>query len=140
MLRYPIFQQSLVTSAAQTASGDSGLIEIGTLDFEKITIVIPVTAASGTTPTLDIYIQQSLDGGTTFTDMAHLPQVTAAVTNPYHVSLAHGGGSVISAGVGDATIAANTIGGGIISRFIKVKWVIGGTTPSFTFAATLYAA
>lgn len=40
-------------------------------------VVIPVTVVSGTTPTLDVVIQESDDSGTNYYDIYHFPRITA---------------------------------------------------------------
>lgn len=131
--------KTLVASAARTASGNSGAITLSDGPFDDIIIEVDVTAASGTTPTLDIYVQETLDG-TNYVDVAHFTQITAALTNKARVALKRGNLSdAIKEGIGDATVAANTLGLPLMTDKGRVKWVIGGTTPSFTFSVTSYA-
>lgn len=66
-----------------------------------------VTAASGTTPTLDLTIQDSPDGVTWYNRQA-FTQVTGATTQSQRIEY--------------------------FGRFLRVNAVIGGTTPSFTFS------
>jgi hypothetical protein len=140
MLRRPLKTQNLVPSAARTTSGDSGAIVINDMDMSNVLIRLSVSAASGTSPTLDVYFQQSLDGGSTWVDVAHYPQVTSALTNPHYVSLAVGASNAINASVGDGTIAANSLGTSLVSNVWRIKWTIGGTSPSFTFAVDAFYA
>jgi hypothetical protein len=139
-LRRPLKTLNLVPSAARTSSGNTSAIVINDMDMENLLVKLSVTAASGTSPTLDVYFQQSLDGGSTWVDVAHYPQVTGTLTNPHYLSLAAGAANAISSGVGDATIAANSLGTSLVSNVWRVKWVIGGTSPSFTFAVDAYYA
>ncbi len=102
----------VVDSAARTTSGDSGLLE-GYGPAESLRIQLDVTAASGLSPTLDVVIEDSLDG-TTFNTVGTFTQATAA------------GRQVID----------------ITSPFtdrLRLRWTIGGSTPSFTFAVDLFA-
>ncbi|GIW67880.1 MAG: hypothetical protein KatS3mg096_748 [Candidatus Parcubacteria bacterium] len=139
-LRRPLKTQNLVPSAARTTSGNSGAIVINDMDMKNVLVRLSVSAASGTSPTLDVYFQQSLDGGQTFVDVAHFLQVTAALTNPHYLNLAVGANNSISSGVGDGTIAANSLGTSLVSNVWRIKWVIGGTSPSFTFAVDAFYA
>lgn len=51
-------------------------------DSDNIIVKVPVTSVNGTSPLVDIYVQTSDDGGTTWYDLAHLPTVTqSAITN-----------------------------------------------------------
>ena len=70
--------------------------------------VVSITASSGTGQTLDLVVQESVDTGTTYTDVYHCERLT---------------------GVGALVIPPLPIFG--IRRY---AWTIGGTTPSFTFA------
>jgi len=140
MLRRPLKTQNLVASAARTADGDSGAIVINDMDMSNVLIKLSVSAASGTSPTLDVYFQQSLDGGSTWVDVAHYPQVTGALTNPHYLNLSVGADNSIKSGVGDGTITANTLGTSLVSNVWRVKWVVGGTSPSFTFAVDAFYA
>jgi hypothetical protein len=137
-LRRPFKTQNLVPSVARTTSGNSGAIVITDVDIENLLIRLSVSAASGTSPTLDVYFQQSLDGGNTFVDVARFPQVTSALTNPHYANIAVGGDNTIRSSVGDGTISASTTGTCLVSNVWRVRWVIGGTSPSFTFAVDAF--
>lgn len=97
-----------VASAAVTASGNSGALT-GYGAATSLRAQLNVTAASGTTPTLDVVIEDSVDGGATWNTVGTFTQKTASsrevvnVTNPF----------------GDQ---------------LRVRWTVGGTTPNFTFA------
>lgn len=106
---------TFLPSAARTTSGTQDLSP-GIGDYDRVAIYVPVTAASGTTPTLDIVLEDSPDNGTTWFTVATATQLTA---------------------VGQAAIRL-----GINTAFagrLRLRWTIGGTTPSFTFSA-LFAA
>lgn len=97
-----------VTSLARTTSGNSGTVAD---DYgNTIASIINVTATSGTGQTLDIALEQSSDGGTTWQAIYHLRRI---------------------AGTGAITVPKMTING---RR--RWSWVIAGTTPSFTFSIT----
>lgn len=96
----------VLSSAARTASGTSGAVAID--PGANVHVVLNTTAASGTTPTLDVSLEWSLDGGTTWAAPGDaFAQVTAA-------------------GVAMKSIPAK-------APLARVRWVIGGTSPSFTF-------
>jgi hypothetical protein len=95
-----------VTSLARTASGNSGTVAD---DYgNTIAAIINVTAVSGTTPTLDIVLEQSSDGGTSWQPIYHARRITTTST---------------------LSIPKMTING---RR--RWSWTIAGTTPSFTFS------
>lgn len=130
--------QTLVSSASKTASGNSGAL---TLDgnFDRAVIELAVTAVTGSSPTLDLYIQETLDG-TNYVDVCAFTQVTAALTNPHRVVLnSIDVADALKEGVGDATTAAGNLGMPLVTNKVRVKWVLGGTSPDFTLAVTSYA-
>lgn len=95
-----------VASAARTTSSNSGIIvsKVGAV----LSGLVNVSAASGTTPTLDLVLQESYDNGVTFQDIWHCERITGVTT---------------------AFIPAIPLGGR--RRWL---WTIAGTTPSFTFS------
>jgi hypothetical protein len=139
-LRKPLKTRNLVPLGARTSSGDSGAITINDVEIRNLLIRLSVTAASGTSPTLDIFFQQSLDGGNTWVDVARFPQVTGALSNPHYLSLSVGADNRIASSVGDGTIPANSIGTSLVSSVWRIRWNIGGTSPSFTFAVDAFYA
>jgi hypothetical protein len=95
-------------SAARTASGNSGTLS-GYGAAKTLRAQLDVTAASGTTPTLDVVVEDSVDGGTNWNTVGTFAQKTTTgrevinVTTPF-------------------------------SDDLRVRWTIGGGTPSFTFS------
>lgn len=96
---------TLQPSGAQTASG-AGITHGLADDIEQLVVFLNVTAASGTTPTLVVTVQESPDG-VEWAYLGAFAQQTAVGTN--ELSFAQ------------------------VAEFVRVSWVIGGTTPSFTF-------
>lgn len=100
------FSPAAIPSAARTTTGNGVAYETG--DRTEVRgLVLDVTAASGTTPTLDVSVQTS-DDNVTWRTLASFGQKTA-VSNQ-HLSVAG------------------------LDRFMRFSWVIAGTTPSFTFS------
>lgn len=97
-----------VPSAARTTTGTSGVITAVT-PTEALRAQLDVTAAAGTSPTLDVVIQDSLDGGATWNTVGTFAQKTVAGREVINVTAP-------------------------FSPLLRVSWTIGGTTPSFTFA------
>jgi hypothetical protein len=69
-----------------------------------------VSAHSGSTPTLDVIIEDSADGSTGWATIATFPQVTTT-DQALRVEIA-----------------------GTVKQYIRAAWTIGGSTPSYTFA------
>lgn len=102
-----------VPSAARTTSGNSGtLTSYGAA--KTLRAQLNVTAATGTGPTLDVIIQDSVDGGATWNTIGTFAQATAVnrqvinITTPF-------------------------------TPLLRVSWTIAGGTPSLTFAVDWYA-
>lgn len=123
----PHSRKELVASAARTASDTSELFK-HIQNFTSATVCLKVTAKSGTSPTLDVYIQKQLPSGS-YTDVAHLTQATD--TGEWYVDLVAAGN--IASAAQDAAISAGSVKSCLLGSAWRVKWVLGGTNPSFTF-------
>lgn len=110
----------ILASAARTATGTSDAV-CDLAPFTKYAMQLVVSAASGTTPTLDATWQHSIDGGTTWFTVVAFTQRTAAA-NELKVE------SEVEAGTAE-----------VWGDCMRVSYVIGGTTPSFTFRMDLFA-
>lgn len=102
---------TLAASAARTATGNGTGVdpEVCSGGLAKL----DVTAASGTSPTLNAKVQALAADGTTWVDVATFTQATG-VTSQY-------------------------LAVPITGRQVRATWTIGGTTPSFTFSLTVEA-
>lgn len=96
----------LVASAARTATGTGDTAEMG--EKSCMRLKLDVTAASGTTPTLDVIVETSPDGADNWQTVATFAQKTAVSS--------------------ELNVFPGT------DRFVRAKWTIAGTTPSFTFS------
>lgn len=97
-----------VASAARTTTGNGTAFD--TAGIDSLNALLVISAASGTTPTLDLVLQTTADG-TNYYTAGSFPQQTTTQAG-------------ISRVIGDL---------GTLSRW---AWTIAGTTPSFTFAVT----
>lgn len=112
-------------ASASTAAGDT---VNGMGAFDAITILATLTGATG--GTLDVYLQSSWDGGTTWYDLVHFTQLAAAgAARTYKATLALsttittvGKGSVGTPGV---ALAANTVAAGHWGDQIRAVYVAG---------------
>lgn len=96
-----------VASAARTTSGNSGTLDAES--FGVASLLLDVTAASGTTPTLNVTVEES-DDGTTWRQVGTFAQKTAVSNERKSFAIS--------------------------APKYRVTWTIGGTTPSFTFSVT----
>jgi hypothetical protein len=110
----PVFADVALTSAARTASAASGPVAVSGATADAL-VTVHCTAASGTSPTLDVALEESADGAS-----------WSAVPN---------------SGTTQLTAAGNRVAGAKVTKnFVRVAATIGGTTPSFTFSATVWIA
>jgi hypothetical protein len=91
-------------NGALTASGNSLTFDLG--DAEQIVATLDVSAASGTSPTLDVVIEDSADGSVwntlaTFTQKTTIATEVLRITNAFH-------------------------------NRVRAKYTLGGTSPNFT--------
>lgn len=102
----------LLPSAARTTSGTSSVVG-GFGDRISLRAQVEVTAASGVSPTLDVVIEDTLDG-TNWNPVGTFTQRTAAAREVVNIT-------------------------GLFTDRLRVRWTVGGTTPSFTFSVVGYA-
>ncbi len=111
-------------SAARTASG------VGTSAVNAVgrgaMIQVAVTAHSGTTPTLVVKVQGSVDG-VNFFDIDATNAATASINTDANF--------VIRVYPGLPTVAAGSCNSPL-PRFWRLARTIGGSSPSFTFSTT----
>lgn len=139
--RIVIVPQRTVSAAGTTNSVKTLPSEIS--KYTSCILALNVTAQSGTSPTLDIYVQQefpiaastdaalSVPSGTSvWNDFVHFTQV-AGTTGTWFATVT-GGSNTIGA-LKDAALSAGTAINGAIGSSWRVKEVVGGTSPSFTY-------
>jgi len=93
---------------ARTTNGNTYAAPLATDYGSVITFFLDVTAVSGTAPTLDVYIDIQDPVSGKWVNQDKFPQVTATGTWALSVY--------------------------VRSNKYAVRWVLGGTTPSFTFS------
>jgi hypothetical protein len=90
---------------------------------------------TGGAPTLDVYLQTTFDGGTTWQDIAHYQFTTSAVKRLFSIcgSVA---GPTTSVAPSDAALSGDTVVQGPWGDKLRAKWVFaaGGSTGSYTLA------
>lgn len=120
-----------------TANTTSAIFNLGE-GYTSWKVLLKVTAASGTSPTLNTYIQDAMilaDGTDAFTDFISMTQLTTTSECWTRVT---GSGEEMHA-ASDAALAAGQIRNGPVPSRIRVKFVKGGTNPSFTVELRLEA-
>jgi len=99
----------LLPSAARTSGGNTVDIDVGRFLYGEI--CIDITAVSGTDPTLDVYIEGK-----------------DQYTGKYKVLFSHTGLNSVQTIWDTITLLA--------FRYLRVRWIISGTSPSFTFSVS----
>ncbi len=103
-------------SATYTASGSSASLNVP-LAITTAAVDVNVTAASGTSPTLALYLdRQGADGIW------------------YNVWTSS---SITAAGTASTSVGPGCVTGAVLTGAIRLRWVLGGTSPSFTFSASI---
>jgi len=102
-------------SAAQTASGMSATLAVGA--YREMLVAVNVSAVAGTSPTLTLAVDSLGADGVWYT-LWTSASITAV------------GQTIASLGVEAPTNTA-------FGASVRLRWTIGGTTPSFTFSASI---
>jgi hypothetical protein len=100
-------------SSTRTSSGNTSDIDVS--NYRSIRFLLKVTSVSGTSPTLDVYIEGKYDQ-----------------TGDYEVLLQRTGVNA------NGTYFMGQVDN-LVFRNIRIRWVIGGTSPSFNFTVTAMA-
>lgn len=108
----PASTVTLLASAARTTTASATAIP-GFAAAAKLVLQLNVTAASGTAPTLDVVVQDTVDG-TNYSTIATFTQATAVTREVIRLSTP-------------------------FTDSLRVVYTIGGVTPSFTFAVVTWA-
>jgi uncharacterized protein YdbL (DUF1318 family) len=134
----------LLASAARASSGNSGAITLASRlgrSLKAAAFQLNVTAAATDVgDTLDVYIQHSTDGGSTFDDFIHFTQVLG--NGGAKRFIAHWVGLLTPTTAlhapNDAALAAG-VSQGPIGDTLRVKWVVvdADADASFTFGVTV---
>lgn len=104
---------TLKSSGATTGSSQSSYFDVQ--GYLEGIVYLDITASGGTSPTLDVVVETTPDDGGTQTAFTH-------------TSFAQ------KTGTGQDTKAITNFG-----KWLRVKWTVGGTSPTFTFRVILIA-
>jgi hypothetical protein len=139
MPEYTTFRHNatLLASAARTTTGNNQTAtqtaQQGIGPFRWASIMLNATAASGSSPTLNVRIQLLLPDDSTWMDFVSFPQLTSTGTRVAIKSFPTAADdSIVTPGSGALT--ANTEIAVPLGGEWAAHWTIGGSSPSFTFA------
>lgn len=122
----------VLTNAARGTSSDSGTLT-GYGSFKSCLFEVWVTAASGTNPTLDVYLDTVTNGSSGWTNIGHYTQFITTGRRMINVTTYNPSLATDFDATSDA--AAGVVRQIDFGSSIRIRWVIGGTnSPSFNFA------
>ena len=141
-------QSQALVAAGTVVSGAPGSTTSAVLTLplaDSYAFVLNVTAITGTSPTLDVALQVTPDGGTTWFDWLRWAEVTGntAVTRRMIVQPIQGRGeaateAAITAGTTNSVLIQNVPMPGALSQ-IRFRYTIGGTSPNYTLGIFMFA-
>lgn len=105
---YYTVHETLAPSVARTANGQSEPLDVS--EYLEAQVLLDITAVAGTSPTFDLVIEASHDKASWVTHTAFAQKTGAGK---------------------DLKTLSN------LGRFLRARWTLGGTTPSFTCSVQL---
>jgi hypothetical protein len=100
----------IIESSTKTTNGSSNIVKADGGEFARVQL--NVVGVAGTSPTMDVTVEDSVDNGLTFNPIGNFTRKTTTARE------------VIS-------IAAP------FAETLRISWAIAGTNPSFTFSVDL---
>lgn len=126
----PTRQIDLSSTSPASATTTAGTAVTGLGGYRSMSVYAKLTGATG--GTLDVYLQYSPDGGTTWVDYAHFPQISAgasAIYRVWNVSKSAQQTSLATVGTGTSpALSANSILGGDWGDRLRTVMVAGAGT------------
>lgn len=131
---------TLLGLATVTTSGTSAALSLPPASSYRL--IVQSQTVSGTLPTLQLIVATSCDAGTTYNEILSTTTCCTAsglgtqlMIRPY-LGIGDVATSATSTLLGTADLTAGTgivNNGPIVPGFIKLRWIISGTTPSIAF-------
>lgn len=128
---------TLLGLATVTTNGTSSALTLPPSSSYRF--IVQVQTVSGTTPTLVVALATSADAGTTYNEIISTTTLsTSGAGDQLLIRPYLGSGEVATRAavslLGTADLAAAVVTNGpIVPGYIKLRWVISGTLPSFAF-------
>lgn len=126
------FWKTLLASSTVTADATGATF---TLPYpcSGFTALVKVGTVSGTSPTLNVYLQEGMrgsDGTFTWTDYASFKQLSTSTTEAW-LHKEGSAGTEESHNASDGALTAEAIREGPLPNYWRYKIDVGGTSPSF---------
>ncbi len=131
---------SVAITGSSGAAGVASSSPVDLTQFSSLSVTAALVGAAG--GPLDVYLQTSFDGGTTWVDYAHFPQFLAAATAVKYAfsttMIAQSAAPVVVGNNLSPALAANTVVGGTWGDRFRLVMVAGAlTTAGAAVAVTL---
>ena len=136
---------TLLASRTETANGSTTVNTKAPADLDVATFLLSVTAAATESgDKLNVYVQSSADGGTTYDDFIHFTEVAGNGGAVKHIAIVNFRASPTSAlhTPNDAALSAG-VNQGPVANDWRVKWVVTDASTdnaSFTFSISMASA
>lgn len=138
MPNFGMFPQTQLLLAAGTLTTNTTSAALVLPPASSYRIICQVNTASGTGPGLVMALATSMDGGVTYNEIVSTNTVTTTgvgqqlLIRPY-LGIGDAATAAASSLLGTADIAAGVVNNGPINpQFIKLRFILSGTTPSFS--------
>jgi len=135
--------QTLIASTAYTASTTSAALTLPSASSYRI--VIALNTVSGTSPTMVVALATSFDGGTTYVEVCSTSTMSTSgngqqlLIRPY-LGIGDAATNAACSLLGTADLAAAVVNNGPINpQYVKLRFILGGTSPSFTATVAVFA-
>jgi len=115
-------EKTVLALAARTSSGNSA--DQTNYNAKGAIFYLNITAVSGTAPTLDVIVQVKDPTSGIYSPIVAFPQQTSAATKKV----------IVYPGATDVDLKFDDENDVALPRTYRVRYVIGGTNPSFTFS------
>ena len=128
--------QRLQFLSAVTLTGSGQTPAFNLSEVKQGALTLNITAASGSTPKLTVWLQESDDGGTTWYD------VVADVIQKSVTTAAEDAAATSKRNICTEVDAAGTYRGhysNLASDYYRLKYVLSGSSPQFTVSVALNA-
>ena len=125
----------ILESGEQNASGNSGAVNLKTATMAMLTV--NVSSVSGTSPQLDVWLQGSDDGGTTWYDLVADQALQTKSDDAAGGTVRTNVRDVVDAKTSTDAERFMAIYKHLPTDKVRLRWKISGTSPAFTFGARL---
>ena len=137
MPNFGVFPQTTVLINQGTITTNATTAALTLPPAQSYRVIVQVNTVSGTSPTLVTSLATSFDGGSTYNEFISTSSVTTSgagrqlLIRPY-LGIGDAATEAACTLLGTADLAAAVVNNGPINpQFIKVRFVVSGTSPSF---------